>query len=317
MITPGELNYYYKVLDLKPGASLDMVDQAYKDLAFIWHPDRIPEENQRLRKIAEEKLKEINQARDKLRSLLRGQAAAKSTQRSSTSSHHRGETYPRSSTNGNGNYSSQSYPRSSANGSGNYSSQSSGRSSANGEGNYAQSYARQPFYSPYQSYQRSSQAAENSTSGKATNSHYSTTSQPPKPSESSQTPTYQPPSQRPDLSGKDFKGADLKEKDFSNRNLSGADLTDANLSDAFLHKVNLSGACLLRANLFRANFLQANLSYANLQEANLIGADLSGADLRGANLTGAKVGSGDRIMVKLTGANLAGAILPDGSVHPN
>jgi hypothetical protein len=50
MITPSELNYYYKVLDLKPGASLELVDQAYKDLAFIWHPDRIPEENQRLKK---------------------------------------------------------------------------------------------------------------------------------------------------------------------------------------------------------------------------------------------------------------------------
>jgi uncharacterized protein YjbI with pentapeptide repeats len=61
---------------------------------------------------------------------------------------------------------------------------------------------------------------------------------------------------------------------------------------------------------------RSDLRYANLQEANLIGADLSGADLRGANLTGAKVGSGDRIMVKLTGTILAGAILPDGSVHP-
>jgi len=61
--------------------------------------------------------------------------------------------------------------------------------------------------------------------------------------------------------------------------------------------------------------LQANLSHANLQGANLIGADLSGADLRGADLRGAKVGVSDKLMVKLTGANLAGLIMPDGSIH--
>ncbi|NQZ64475.1 pentapeptide repeat-containing protein, partial [Crocosphaera sp.] len=44
-------------------------------------------------------------------------------------------------------------------------------------------------------------------------------------------------------------------------------------------------------------------------------ADLSGADLSGADLSGAKVGSGNRIMVKLTGTILKGAVLPDGSVH--
>jgi uncharacterized protein YjbI with pentapeptide repeats len=52
-----------------------------------------------------------------------------------------------------------------------------------------------------------------------------------------------------------------------------------------------------------------------LQESNLIGSDLSGADLRGADLRGAKIGVTDRIMVKLTGARLTGAIMPDGSVH--
>ena len=100
MITPSELNYYYKVLDLKPGASLELVDQAYKDLAFIWHPDRIPEENQRLKKIAEEKLKEINQAREKLRSLLR-RSSPNSTQHSSTVS--RSESHSRASSNSTGN----------------------------------------------------------------------------------------------------------------------------------------------------------------------------------------------------------------------
>ena len=38
------LEQYYKVLGLEPGASLDEINQAYKDLAFIWHPDRLPQE---------------------------------------------------------------------------------------------------------------------------------------------------------------------------------------------------------------------------------------------------------------------------------
>ncbi|MGB3205129.1 MAG: J domain-containing protein, partial [Crinalium sp.] len=62
-----ELNKYYQVLGLSPGASLEEVNQAYKDLAFIWHPDRIPTDNPRLQQKAQDKLKEINHARDQLR----------------------------------------------------------------------------------------------------------------------------------------------------------------------------------------------------------------------------------------------------------
>src|SRR3712207_6266734 len=65
----NELERYYLVLGLEPGASLEEVNQAYKDLAFIWHPDRVPKENDRLREKAQEKLKEINDARDRLRSM--------------------------------------------------------------------------------------------------------------------------------------------------------------------------------------------------------------------------------------------------------
>ncbi len=53
----------------------------------------------------------------------------------------------------------------------------------------------------------------------------------------------------------------------------------------------------------------------NLRSANLIGADLSGADLRGADLTGARIRSGERLLVKMIGTNLAGAIMPDGAIH--
>ncbi len=37
------LEQHYKVLGLEPGASLEEVNQAYKDLVFIWHPDRLPQ----------------------------------------------------------------------------------------------------------------------------------------------------------------------------------------------------------------------------------------------------------------------------------
>jgi len=67
-MSSNNLDHYYRILGLEPGASLEDVNQAYKDLAFIWHPDRVPEDNQRLRQKAEAKLKEINQARDELRS---------------------------------------------------------------------------------------------------------------------------------------------------------------------------------------------------------------------------------------------------------
>ncbi len=59
---------YYRVLELELGATLEEVNQAYKDLAFIWHPDRIPKDNHRLQEKAQKKLQAINEAREKLRS---------------------------------------------------------------------------------------------------------------------------------------------------------------------------------------------------------------------------------------------------------
>lgn len=51
----------YKMLELNHRASMDEVKQGYKDLVRVWHPDRFTEDP-RLRKKAEEKLKEINRA---------------------------------------------------------------------------------------------------------------------------------------------------------------------------------------------------------------------------------------------------------------
>ena len=214
----SELERYYRILELELGATLEEINQAYKDLVFVWHPDRLPKDNPRLQHKAQEKLKLFNEARDKLRSLRDKQS------------------------------NSSYYP-------------------------------------------------------------------PPPANKPSSTYAYSPQKPNSDLSGKDFSHANLSNRDLSGRNLSYANLSGSNLSDTFMHKVILRGADLSEANLFRANLLLADLRDANLRSANLIGADLSGADLRGADLTGARIRSGDRLLVKLIGTKLAGAIMPDGIIH--
>lgn len=52
---------YYKVLEIKTNASEQEVKQAYRDLVKVWHPDRFTHDI-KLQKKAEEKLKEINEA---------------------------------------------------------------------------------------------------------------------------------------------------------------------------------------------------------------------------------------------------------------
>lgn len=249
-----ELEQWYRVLGLECGASWSEVNQAYKDLAFIWHPDRIPTDNPRLQEKAEEKLKEINHARDQLRcrkaELNTYQNEKKERSPAPKTSHNRPKAPSRP---------------------------------------YYQS-AREDRSNHHKTYSYQSQ----------THSNYA---------------RQRSPYLYKDLSGADFHGADLKEKDLSGRNLSNANLTGADLSDAFLHKINLTGANLENANLFRANLLEASLIQASLRNCNLIGADLSGADLSGADLTGAKIGTKNKIMVKLTGTKLCGAIMPDGTIH--
>jgi hypothetical protein len=51
----------YRLLGLQPGASLDDVKTAYRDLAQVWHPDRFPE-NDRLREKAIHNQQLINEA---------------------------------------------------------------------------------------------------------------------------------------------------------------------------------------------------------------------------------------------------------------
>ncbi len=62
----SELERYYTLLDLEPGATIEEINQAYKDLVFVWHPDRLPKDNHRLQKKAHDKIKALNQAREKI-----------------------------------------------------------------------------------------------------------------------------------------------------------------------------------------------------------------------------------------------------------
>ncbi|VXD25773.1 conserved hypothetical protein [Planktothrix serta PCC 8927] len=64
-----EIEKYYKILELKPGASLEEVRQAYRYQALIWHPDRYPQ-NSPLQAQAEEKFKQISQAYETLKTYL-------------------------------------------------------------------------------------------------------------------------------------------------------------------------------------------------------------------------------------------------------
>ena len=64
---PEKISRCIEILGLKPGASQEEVNQAYRDLANVWHPDRFVG-NPRLQKKAEEKIKEINAAYEYIKS---------------------------------------------------------------------------------------------------------------------------------------------------------------------------------------------------------------------------------------------------------
>jgi curved DNA-binding protein CbpA len=320
----GELERCYEILGVKPSASMAEVNKAYKTLVVIWHPDRIEKHNTSLLATAERKLKELNHARDTLRERAaqtntadrhaadRPPSAAQKAER--TQRHHPYAAYRAQ---------HQSAPRETA------SRESASRDSRPPTPTSApprdrhQDYYAQSRYNP--AYAQPEVKVEVKVEPSPPAPKPPVASPPPESyyrSPSVNPMGYSPPRHvvpagppQPDLSDADFHGRDLSEKDLSNRNMRRSNLSQANLSDAFLHRINLEGANLEGANLFRANLLEANLNGANLRDVNLIGADLSGCDLRGADLTGAKVGFDGRVMVKMTGARLLGAIMPNGKVY--
>lgn len=62
-----------RALGLHPGASIEEIRQAYRDLVKVWHPDRF-ENDPRVRAKAEQKLKEITAAYEALRPTYRGRS---------------------------------------------------------------------------------------------------------------------------------------------------------------------------------------------------------------------------------------------------
>lgn len=68
----SELDKYYQILGLNPGASEEEIKEAYRDLVNVWHPDRFVN-NPHLKEKANEKMKEINIAYEKLKSYIAGE----------------------------------------------------------------------------------------------------------------------------------------------------------------------------------------------------------------------------------------------------
>jgi DnaJ like chaperone protein len=53
---------YYRVLGVEPGADFDRIKAAYRQLSQQYHPDKVAHLGEEFRKVAEEKMKEINEA---------------------------------------------------------------------------------------------------------------------------------------------------------------------------------------------------------------------------------------------------------------
>jgi len=61
----ADINRCYEILEIDPGTSLEEIKRAYRDLAFVWHPDRFAH-NDRLQQKAHQRLTEINEAYQQL-----------------------------------------------------------------------------------------------------------------------------------------------------------------------------------------------------------------------------------------------------------
>ena len=113
------MNHYFEILELKPGATPDEVKAAYRDLAKVWHPDRFRGDSPRLKAKAAEKLAEINEAYEKIRTYQARQKARKQEMNGQSTSPGTGPNYtgyrpytPRSSSGTGQSYSGYSRPTS-------------------------------------------------------------------------------------------------------------------------------------------------------------------------------------------------------------
>ena len=264
----NNLEQCYKVLGLESGASLEEVNQAYKDLAFIWHPDRLPKDNTRLIEKSAAKLKEINQARDILRDSYRNGVSTKAKPNNKSN---KTNTRSRSTTAGR-------------------------KTSTTKQPHYAYERRSPAAYKTKSDPPNSSQ--QYARSSRESKNKYQSSSQ-----DNCKRP-YHKDMVDADLRNANLKEKDFSGRNFTRANLSGADLSDSFLHKINLDEANLQGANLHRANLLGANLKNANLKEANLIGADLSGADLSGADLSGAIVSKGKRIMVKLTGVKLTGATL-------------
>jgi curved DNA-binding protein CbpA len=241
-----EFSHYYGILGLEVGASLEEINEAYRDLAFVWHPDRLPKDNARLLAKAASKLKEINQARDRLKEMLELESKNKSkktnkTQKTSYS--------PRESTK----------PQSKA--------RPPKPPPAGDRHRSHESHAHGPRQNPYENHHRPyhqdltgadfrwADLKEKDFSGRK-------------------------------MVEANLSNADLSDSFLHQVNLENANLFRANLFRANLLEANLRGANLQEANLVGADLSGADLSGANLKGAKVGAGNRIMVKLTATKLTG-------------------------------
>jgi len=71
---PGEIDEdkYYAILGLSPGADFSEIKAAYRKLSMKYHPDKVGHLGEEFKKVAEEKMKEINNAYEYLKRKFAG-----------------------------------------------------------------------------------------------------------------------------------------------------------------------------------------------------------------------------------------------------
>ena len=317
----------YTVLELEPGASLSDVNQAYKDLVFIWHPDRIPADNARLRDKAQDKLKRLNEARSRLKQHLRSGAPARAKANNYNPERYGSSRYrpysqgrytrPYGATNGGGNgaaTTAQNGDRPHTSGRPNTYRSTNGSSSVHtngstpkpGEAANAQSttngsgttsgtagYGSNGRSSSSNGYSSSSNGYSSSSNGRSSSSynpvyrHSSDNSYADYIYRPPQPSQYSAPQNSRSRGMPDLEGSDLKGANLKEKDFSGRNLSKSNLEGADLSDAFLHKVNLNQANLHKAKLFRANLLQANLSHANLRESNLLGADLSGADLSGA------------------------------
>lgn len=70
--TPSDSNYYYTVLGVTPGATPEEIKKAYREATKKYHPDKVFTLGEEYKKLAEEKMREINKAYEVLTKNVNG-----------------------------------------------------------------------------------------------------------------------------------------------------------------------------------------------------------------------------------------------------